>query len=424
MSRTWRGGVLVGSVALIVAATLLPFGGMRAEVIPPSWCLQCGSLWLTDAISNVAMFVPFGVALGLRRMRLRRVALLSLAFSVFIETMQSIGLPPGRSPALADVMTNTTGGALGALLVTGWRWQRVASAAQLGVLTMAWSAMASVMFALSAYMLTPYNATARSAPAEVTVSPLRHVPGRGWYEGITDSARIGETRIVRGWSGPIIQQLSHQQLPLHVSVTVRGNDPLGGQIPLLFLHMPNDSAGWLQLTKRNDDAELVVSRMAFRYGLTVPALRVSQAFAGRTETDARTLTVSAHVSRSTLAVATTGAFRGEASLSLVPTLGWALIQPIITVQSSLAPLAEFLWLWALLLPIGFWGARAARPLAVTLVGAAVVALVLWQLPTYWQLHPLRIRDWTVCASGILTGSIAARAWIQTRARWRVRQRIP
>jgi hypothetical protein len=34
-----------------------------------------------------------------------------------VEALQSVGLPPGRSPALADVMSNTVGGVLGALLL-------------------------------------------------------------------------------------------------------------------------------------------------------------------------------------------------------------------------------------------------------------------------------------------------------------------
>ncbi|WP_434479827.1 VanZ family protein [Gemmatimonas sp.] len=107
-------------MALIIAATLLPFGGMAAEQIPPAWCVRCGSLWLTDVISNVAMFVPFGVALELRRWTVWRVAVVSLLFTLGVEALQSVGLPPGRSPALAGCHEQ-------------YRWRRAGCAAGFAV---------------------------------------------------------------------------------------------------------------------------------------------------------------------------------------------------------------------------------------------------------------------------------------------------
>ncbi|MCO4100676.1 MAG: VanZ family protein [Gemmatimonas sp.] len=255
-------------MALIIAATLLPFGGMAAEQIPPAWCVRCGSLWLTDVISNVAMFVPFGVALELRRWTVWRVAVVSLLFTLGVEALQSVGLPPGRSPALADVMSNTVGGVLGALLVFAWRWQRVASRVQLRVVALGWSAVVCAVVAWSGYMLTPVTRleAMRTVSASVTPSAFGHVPGHGWYEGTTDSAFVGTTRIKRGWSGPIIQQLAFEQFPMTAGVTVRGTDPLYGQIPLLFVHLPNDSSAWLQLAKHGNDVELTVLRPRINMG--------------------------------------------------------------------------------------------------------------------------------------------------------------
>lgn len=312
-----RGAALVGSVALIIAATLLPFGGMAAEQIPPAWCVRCGSLWLTDVISNVAMFVPFGVALGLRRWTLWRVVVASLLFTVGVEALQSVGLPPGRSPALADVMSNTVGGVLGALLVFAWRWQRVASRAQLSVLALAWSALVCVVVAWSAYMLTPVSGreAARATGASVAPSAFGHVPGHGWYEGMTDSAFVGSAHIKRGGSGPVIQQMSFEQFPITAGVTVRGTDPLYGQIPLLFVHLPSDSSAWLQIAKHGNDAELTVLRRASRWGLTMPSVRVPQAFAGRTVTDARPLVVTADITTSAMRLRTMGAHAGADSLA-------------------------------------------------------------------------------------------------------------
>ena len=49
-------------MVVIITATLLPFNPIVSSQIPPQWCLKCGGLWLTDAVSNVLLFVPFGLA--------------------------------------------------------------------------------------------------------------------------------------------------------------------------------------------------------------------------------------------------------------------------------------------------------------------------------------------------------------------------
>ncbi|MFY7921997.1 MAG: VanZ family protein [Gemmatimonas sp.] len=394
-------------MALIIAATLLPFGGMAAAQIPPRWCVRCGGLWMTDAISNVAMFVPFGVALALRRWTVWRVAVVSLLFTVGVEALQSVGVPPGRSPALADVMSNTVGGVLGALLVLGWRWQRVASRAPRCVVGFGGCARGCAVVGGWGDILTPVTGreAARATGTSITPSAFGHVPGHGWYEGLTDSAFVGSTRIKRGWSGPVIQQMSFEQFPVAAGVTVRGTDPLYGQIPLLFVHLPNDSAAWLQIAKHDTDVELTVLRRAWRRGLTMPSVYVPQAFADRTVNDARPLTVTANVTTAMLRLQTSGAYAGADSLALTPLLGWTLIQPIVIVQSPLAWLAHGCWLFALLAPIGWCVMCGARPLVVGAICTAVVFTAFVAIPIQMALGPLLVRDWTVSVLCLGCGSV-------------------
>ena len=410
-------------MALIVGATLLPFGAMEAAQIPPAWCLRCGDLWLADVISNVALFVPFGMALSLRGVRWSRVLLLSASLSVFVETMQYLGLPPGRSPAVADLLTNTFGGGLGALLVRAAlaEWARTAqrSTQHAVLLAGAWSVGAVLLFVLTGVALQP-PAPAANAPAfALETSPFKHVPKHGWYEGLTDSAVVNGARIRRGWSGPIISQVTRPALPLQAAVWVRSTDPLWGQIPLLFLHLPNDSSAWLQLAKQGNSAELSVYRRAWGWGLRVPSLRVPNAFAGRTIGDMSTLGVYAQVSATTLqlrtvnsAAPTSGsgdsAARGDSvSLALTPLLGWALIQPVFGVQSPLAWAAQFGWLLALLFPVGWFSARAPRPVAVLAGAGGVVLLTLALLPRAMPVHPLSPWEWGQLLVALALGHIAA-----------------
>jgi hypothetical protein len=100
------------ALLVIALATLLPASGTRHEWV---FCLACGDRGAADVLLNVALFMPLGAALSLRGRSLSFVALLALLLSSVIELSQfSI---PGRDPTFGDVVSNTLGAVLGALLV-------------------------------------------------------------------------------------------------------------------------------------------------------------------------------------------------------------------------------------------------------------------------------------------------------------------
>lgn len=170
---------------------------MPAERIPPACCIRCGALWLTDAIANVALFVPFGLGLAVLRRPLWQALVVALLFSSIIELLQSIGLPPGRSPALADIVTNTTGAALGAIAYEVLAEERTRSVRTATWLAIAWAVLAVGVFTLTARALQQVE-PANDRRIALGKSPFRHVPGHGWYEGITDSAAVEDTVVRRG----------------------------------------------------------------------------------------------------------------------------------------------------------------------------------------------------------------------------------
>src|SRR5262245_29426221 len=108
MTRT---RVIAAIVLAIAAATLIPAHGPTRAFTS---CLTCGFRWLADWFANVAMFIPLGGALNWKRKRLVRTTLVAGAFSIAIELAQTA--IPGRDPALGDVLANSLGGAIGALL--------------------------------------------------------------------------------------------------------------------------------------------------------------------------------------------------------------------------------------------------------------------------------------------------------------------
>lgn len=78
---------------------------------------------VVEAASNVLMFVPFGVLVGLLVRRGPLVVALGCALSVAIETCQALFLPT-RVADPRDVVMNTLGAVLGVLLVPAVRQLR------------------------------------------------------------------------------------------------------------------------------------------------------------------------------------------------------------------------------------------------------------------------------------------------------------
>lgn len=123
----WLGGalVLIGLVTLpssLGAPRLLDDGGARLYecVTRRSRWFPTGEYWdggttvvLVQAVANVALFVPFGMGLGLLRARPRWLLALAppLLTSMAIETFQA--LFTARVCAPNDVMCNALGGLLG-----------------------------------------------------------------------------------------------------------------------------------------------------------------------------------------------------------------------------------------------------------------------------------------------------------------------
>lgn len=105
--------LLACALLLIGFATLWPMPGASAI---SGLCLICGSRGLADLLLNIILFMPLGAALALRGHSRRRITTLALLLSTAIEISQFF--IPGRDPSVTDVLSNTCGAWLGALVVT------------------------------------------------------------------------------------------------------------------------------------------------------------------------------------------------------------------------------------------------------------------------------------------------------------------
>jgi hypothetical protein len=92
-------------------------------------------------------------------------------------------------------------------------------------------------------------------------------------------------------------------------------------------------------------------------------------------------------------------------VELGPTVGWAMLQSLVEVQSSWAWLVESAWLAVLLVPVGWWRGR------VSLLDALVV------LGCYWLLAWL---DWTsrvgIWEMGVSVGCVMMGGWVNGKLR--------
>ena len=134
--------ILILAVALVVYGSLYPwqFDAARAGGVPPwlllhGWPARLDRFAVRDAVLNVLLYIPIGMAafLTVARKAPKRAAaaaglLLAAALSFAMETLQVY--IPGRDASLMDVATNCAGGAIGVLAAAVFRRRIEARAAR------------------------------------------------------------------------------------------------------------------------------------------------------------------------------------------------------------------------------------------------------------------------------------------------------
>ena len=382
-------------------ATLLPRPDQARDVARTSlWCLVCGNLGMVDVLLNVLLFVPFGAALWLRGTPLRRIPLLALGLSLAVEIIQ--GAIPGRDPSLSDLITNTAGGALGALLA-GW-WDRLAHPGRrvASALIGAWAALWLAQTAITAGLIRP------SLP-------------RTWYWGqlAPDLEQFEQFRgrVVSAAVGPYRIRMGR----LRTSSDIR-HALLGGQ-PLLGTATPGDRTSRIApivsifdeqqreivlVGRWGDDLVYRLRTRAVDVLLRPPAILLPGAFAradtgrvevtGRFDPDAGSFIVSR---------AASGAI-AERVVPLSAQWGWSLLMPFPHAHGDGTDWLTAAWVFVWMLPLGYWALRC-RPAALA-GGVGVLAVGLAVIPLLFGLRPGAVPEWLGGVIGLAIGAaISARA---------------
>ncbi len=391
-----RNRQVVAVIAAILTVTLIPVTGGGGNT--SFACLICGERGLADALLNILLFVPLGMALSSRGVRTALATAVGL--SCFIELAQHF--IPGRHSNLADVLFNTAGGGVGLIAVhLGVRWTRpdppTAARLSLGAAT-----TTATVFTITGLALEP------SFPPTTYFG--QWTPNLGnleWYRGRVIHAALGPVE-VPPWQLPSAERFSFLLLngtPL--SIQALAGPPVPSLAPLVSVYEIRRREILLVGPDR-DDLLLRYRTRAAALRLDQPDYRIHRALRGLAPGD----TMDIQLQRSG------GAFvmsvnEGSAA-RLGPTLGsgWALlIYPEALpywVRKSLNPIWIALWF----VPLGFCFRRRRR----SVVAAAVAFGALLTVPALTAPLPTPLIEMAGAAVGFIGGvSLSHRRRGATRA---------
>lgn len=113
--------IAAAGLLIIVALTLLPTPEEAERAArTPVYCIVCGDLGTVDFLLNTLLFIPLGIGLALAGFSWRRAVVLAGVTTFAIELLQ-MKVIAGRDGSLGDILANTLGTGLGALLAAYWR---------------------------------------------------------------------------------------------------------------------------------------------------------------------------------------------------------------------------------------------------------------------------------------------------------------
>lgn len=313
------------------------------------YCFVCGKFAGVDAILNVALFLPFGVALALLGFQLRGVAAISFLTTFAIESLQ-VAIVPGRNASIADLATNTVGGILGFAL-SGAASSLVCPSKTLALRLFALWSFSWLVVQLAVALAFIPAATDSPYHGQIT----RRTPTSGHFIGVVREARIAKVPFVNSaFATQAIRNAMDEQRALHLSASVVRASCSPGRADILRV-VDEKQRDIAVLQQRGDGVAFGI-----RTGADVMRLRPIRGYLGSVfysrgrcaERDS-TWIDAAYVPQQLIVRA-----RGTGALVAQPTLrdGWRLVAPVQTYFHAHRAHAVLglAWTMSLFLPGAFW----------------------------------------------------------------------
>lgn len=395
----------MGSLLFIATATLTPGSQIPSGAMRPNfWCFACGAEGAADVTLNIALFVPLGVALSLLGVGPIRALLAGLLLSLSVECAQRFGWPPDRIASATDLMTNTGGAFVGALI--GWyraTWLDP-SARAARVLTTVSVVTAFAFLAFTAWALGPKTVLNESQPMPtgIQLSRFPYTPGYGWYQGHVSEAVVDGQPFTHQGDGPLMLR-GIVQRELSGNVSVSGRDERREFIPFLYVHDMQVATPELMLGQEGRDARMQSNLRGQRLRFPGPSIVLRDAFP---ESANANQTLSFSVTPSEWRLSSTGENGTRAvALPISVSLGWTLLQTVVHVGDHFGTLTSWFWLFVMWLPIGYWSALAGRSDSRWSVAGAglALALTLGIVPATFGIANCSMSEWGSAIGGMALG---------------------
>jgi len=378
----WGRVALLASVLAILVATLSPGEWTQTEGRPEGLDGR-----LADVLLNLALFAPFGAALGQRGRSVRQALALGTLLSGAVELAQL--WVPGRTAGLSDVVVNAAGTVLGWAV---WRTTPVWAAPShlvAGRLAMTAAVVASATIGLTGLLLEPmFPTTPYFAHWTPEFGHLRT------YGGRVQDTSVGGVKVSPGVIKNVAGLRSSLRARESVRVTAVAGPAVAGLAPIVSI---NDWQREIVLVGL--DGEDLVYRFRTRgasLGLDSPELRVAGALRGVHAGDRLAITVTPE--RRAYCVDVNGTV--TCGVGYTAAMGWALLMYGQGIPPAFHWFFSILWLAGLALPVGYW----SRMHWQSVVAGAVLVAGLLLLPAATGLAPTTWSELAWALVGLLVGT--------------------
>lgn len=385
----------IASAAAIVALTTFPTDAPDSSRLHN--CFICGERGVADALLNVILFLPLGVSLALAGVRVSRATLAGAVLSGSVEMAQLL-VVRGRDASLSDLLFNTVGTALGALLVHAaarWLVPGDRAAARLSLLA---SMLAALIVGLTGWVLAPSMPKAR-----YFVQWTPDLEGWPTYLGRVERAAIGRLPLERNGNPPATDLRERFERHTVIEVHAVAGPPPPGLAALLRI-VTADHREVLLIGPRYGDLVVRYRQRGTDLRLDEPALIVRGAMTGVAA--GAPLEVTFYRARANHCI-TVGA-RDSCDYGFTAGRAWGLLMFVYSFPEWLGRTLDAGWIAALCLLPGLWARRRWEfGLALAVLAAALVAL-----PPLVDLRPTGPAEYAGALLGLLVG--AGARWLAER----------
>ena len=387
VKKTYSSIAVALAVLAICIATLRPGG----TTMPSGWSfdIASGEAAVAEAIQNLLLFVPLGMALAWKGIRPLRAIAIGAGLSFTVEFIQQ--WLPGRDPSTGDILCNTISTAIGGGLVwNARRWLFVQPRRA------AWQALATALAAATVWLGSGALLRPIFPPPPYHDVWTPDFNYWGQYKGKVLSASLGSLPLTQGMIPETAFGNAFGITPLRITAIAPSRPP-GRTSPLVAILDRGDTKVLLVAVDHTDLALLYHMR-AVDFTLEHPDLRWRGALAAIAPGD----------------TFTTQAWRGErgACLGLNSARrcglgytigdGWKLIFFPEDFSGWALALVNALWLGGWMLGVGYWAGRAGRnPPVYAAAGVALLALL--SVPGLVELRATPVGEWIGGIGGAALG---------------------